>query len=659
MDKNDWIKSGIFLAAIIVTAFLFPRSQYFNFDYSKASPWEHEDLIAPYDFAMIKSEVELDEERANIRKSFIPNYQRSNESKDQYLAKLNWNYALNPIAYSILANSFDAGIYDSEELTKYKQDKIRVYQGGKEEIIRKSNVSTTSTVINALSDFVAQDTLELINKNLKPNISLNLEANQKELAEALEAINQEKGFIKKGEMIARKGDIVSDELALKVEALQKSFNTERTSGIASWLVFLGYILLTFLIYASLLFFIKTHYPKIYQDNIKIAFILIWPILFAFLVSLVESNSQLSTYIIPFCIVPIIVSNFYSNRLALFIHIVVVLIASFLSRLGYEFTFLQILAGIVTVLMVSETRQWNQFFKAIGVILSVYFIGYLGLELIKEASISEVGYDVFGWLLMNGIFLLLAYPFIPIIERIFGFTSSITLAELSDLNNKILKDLSINAPGTFQHSLQVANLAEAAVKEIGGDSLLTKVAGLYHDIGKTSKAEYFIENQDNIESPHNKLTNIESASIIINHVAEGIKIAKKEKLPQIIIDFIETHHGTTRVEYFYRKQKEAQNSGHVDQDLFTYPGPKPVTKEQTVMMIADSIEAAGKSLKSPTGQDIDKLVDKIIDHKIDSDQLSQSELTFDDLEKCAKVFKKLLRSIYHVRIEYPEEQVSKP
>lgn len=441
--------------------------------------------------------------------------------------------------------------------------------------------------------------------------------------------------------------ILDDYLGARMQA-SSHFSSRRI------MYFIGYFLLTSLIIGALILYSLKYFPDSFQKLSGILFLLIWPVLFSFLVFLVNKNAALSPYLIPFCLVPIIVFNFYGGRLALFVHIVVVLIASFLSGLGYEFTFLQILAGIVTVLIISETRYWNKFFTSILIILATYFIGYLGLAMINSGSLERPEYMVFGWLAMNSLLLLLAYPFIPLVEKVFGFTSSISLAELSDMNQPLIKELSLKAPGTLQHSLQVANLGEAAAEKIGANSLLVKTAALYHDIGKLQNPEYFIENSKG-ENHHATLSNFESAKTIINHVKDGVTMAKKARLPKLIIDIIQTHHGTTRVEYFYRQQKTQEPDREFDESIFRYPGPKPTTKEQTILMIADSVEAASKSLKSPVGQDIDKLIDGIVEYKIKEGQLSDSELTFQELDICKDVFKALLRSIYHVRIEYPEEK----
>lgn len=461
-----------------------------------------------------------------------------------------------------------------------------------------------------------------------------------------------------GDLIIYKGQYVTDPIEQTLDQYFSQLNIRRSilKSSKGIFYFLGYFILTALILGALIFYALKFFPKDFNSVSGILFLVFWPVIFS-IISFYVSHSDvgLSPYLIPFCLIPIVVLNFYDGKMALIIHIVVVLLSSFISQEGYEFTFLQILAGIVTVLIVKETRYWNKFFISIFIIFGTYTLSHLGLALINSGTIVSDEYNDFLWIAINALLLLLAYPFIPIIEKIFGFTSNISLAELSDMNKPLLKELSIKAPGTLQHSIQVANLCESAAEKIGANSLLVKTAALYHDVGKMANPFYFIENSKG-ENLHDSINNFESAKIIIDHVSAGVQMAKKAKLPQIIIDFITTHHGTTRVEYFYRNQQKINPSLEFDESLFRYPGPNPKSKEQTILMLADSIEAASKSLKSPTGKDIDDLVDKIVDYKIDEDQLNESMLTFKELEDCVKVFKSLLRSIYHVRIEYPEEKI---
>lgn len=458
--------------------------------------------------------------------------------------------------------------------------------------------------------------------------------------------------IAKGTLLIRNGQIIDKSAFTLLRAHDAQVNSNRLVP-SNWINFAGYLLLTCLAIGALILFCRLEYPEVYESVYSLTFLLMWPVLFALLVYFIEDTSNLSSYMIPFCIVPIVVKNFFTDRLALFHHIVIILIVSFLSKLGYEFTFLQILAGIVTVLVVSETRYWNKFFSTILIIFGVYIFGYLGLSAIKANSFADIPVSNFGWLALASFLALLAYPFTPLLEKIFGFTSSITLAELTDMNNPLIKRMSIEAQGTLQHSLQVSNLSEAAADKIGANSLLIKAAALYHDIGKLSNPAAFIENQSP-NNPHDNWNNFESTKAIINHVVEGEALAKKAKLPKVIIEFIKSHHGNTRVEYFYRNQLKLEPDREFDESLFRYPGPLPKTKEEAILMIADSLEAASKSLKTPTGKDIDDLVENIIAYKIDNGQLVESSITFKELEQCKEVFKKLLKSINHVRIEYPDE-----
>jgi putative nucleotidyltransferase with HDIG domain len=375
---------------------------------------------------------------------------------------------------------------------------------------------------------------------------------------------------------------------------------------------------------------------------------------------------LDLYLVPFCIIPIIIINFFNPQLALVTHLITILLVSMLLSLDYHFILTQILVGMVAVVTKLKTRYLSNFFLSLLYIGLAYCIAFFSLEIVHAGTIfpvvtengtmveEGVRWYMLRWILFNIFLTLLSYPLIPLLEKIFGLTSDITLVELSDLDKPLLKMLSIKAPGTLQHSLQVANLSEAAAKAIDANALLVKVAALYHDIGKMHQPHYYIENQ-NDTNPHDKLNHLESAQIIIQHVTEGVKLAKKHRLPSVLIDFIWTHHGTTRVEFFYRMHQKEHPDEEIDATLFTYPGPKPTTKEQAIMMIADSLEAASKSLKSPTEEDINNLVENIIKGKIAGGQLKHTNLSFKELEKIKVVFKKLLKSMNHVRIVYPDEK----
>jgi len=661
---KEGVKIFIVLSVIVLISLMFPKSLKENNNVSEGDIWEQKDLYAPLNFEVEKPIDVLEEEKKAVRKTVLPVYVFEANAEVQVISEL--LIYLSPKILEVKNNEsyfqeqvskyFNKGIIDQSPDSKF----IELERLGK-----RSRVLSNSLIeLDKLDSYILDELSKLgvqtsrlnsldFKKILKPNYIFNKSSYENKLQQALANLPNVESIVKEGELIIEKGSIVDEATFRKIQGLNAKLKDQSSSSYQRYLTFFGYLILTCLIIGALIFYLRLYFPSIDDKLNSLLFILIWPLIFAFLVYMVESSASLSSYLIPFCIVPIIVKNFYKGRLALFIHVVVILIASIISTLDYEFTFLQLLAGIITVLVVTETRYWNKFFIAILIIFLTYVLGYTGLWLVKSANIADLDISMYLNFGLNAILLMLAYPFIPLIEKIFGFTSSISLVELADMNRPLLKELSLKAPGTLQHSLQVANLAEAAAEKIGANSLLVKTAALYHDIGKMNNPSYFIENAKAGENKHDELNdNLESAKIIIKHVTEGYEMAKKASLPKVVADFITTHHGTTRVEYFYKKAS-ADGQSEVSEEAFTYPGPKPTTKEQTIMMLADSIEAASKSLKSPTGQDIDKLVESIVNHKITHNQLSESSLSFDELEKCKSVFKSLLRSIYHVRVEYPE------
>lgn len=653
---NQAVRSLIILSSIVLISLVFPKFLYQDLQVGEA--WGKADVIAKKDinYSLDQSEV------SSQLKSYIQDIGDVYSYEDINAGRLAKNISnlveadtstSNSIK-TILVNCYNTGLFQNTNT----KNNISIVKEGIVSTFDALDLCTREDLFNQVRDELADQSYvlnaskrrqvrEILMSNVKQNNSLKDDL----IVQKEDALNKTGVSIAKGNVIVKNGEKLTQSKYDLIKQNTSKFSLDNKGiNIRS---FLGYFLLTGLIISVLLFYVRKYFNHIYISNKKLIFILMWPVIFSYLVYAIENHSSLSTYVIPFCIVPIVVKNFFEDRLALIIHVVVILIASILSRLGYEFTFLQILAGMVTVLIVSETRYWDKFFLAIGFIILSYVVGFFGLQLATWSGTNGFEWANLGWMVANGLLLLLAYPFIPLLENIFGFTSSIKLAELSDMNKPLLRDLSLKAPGTLQHSLQVANLSEAAAKKIGADSLLVKTAALYHDIGKMTKPEYFIENAKG-ENVHQALdNNFESTRIIVGHITDGVELAKKNRLPQVIIDFIKSHHGTTRVEYFYRNQLKQHPDKEFDETIFRYKGPLPKSKEETILMIADSIEAASKSLKNPTGQDIDQLIDKIVAYKIDEHQLENSKLSFSELGECVDVFKTMLRSINHVRVEYPD------
>lgn len=677
----------LILGIIGFISLLFPNSVRFEYEFEKGQSWRYETLTAPFDFAINKPEQQVESELKQAMDDYHPYYERLPELAntalqnfqidfDERLQNLSENGQFRdlrrrPSRYKRFGNDFlekhySVGIIEPLESHQSAEKPFLI------NLIDEADLSTVpinrfyelSKVQQALNDTLSKSSLEdtdfllpLLLQNITPNIVYQDSISRSIQTDIAQGISPTQGMVRKGELLVTRGDNINDEVYQKLLSLEKQYENNMMTNRSRLLIFIGYFLLTSLIIGVFVLYLINFASDIFNSTLKLIFVFMWLALYSYLVTAVESTELLNAYLIPFCIVPIVIKTFYQERLALFTHIIIVLIASFLSSQGYEFTFLQILAGIVVLLTDVDTRDWTRFFTSIFFLFLTYSIGYFSLSLIQEGRFSEIDFSNYSWLLINVVLTLLAYPLIPLLERFFGFTSSISLMELSDMNRPLLRKLALDAPGTLQHSLQVANLSEAAAQEIGADALLVKVAALYHDIGKTKNPEYFIENQAS-QNPHNNISYLDSAKIIIDHVTTGVEMAKKSRLPKLLIQFIKTHHGTTRTEYFYRNYLKDHPDESIDEQLFRYPGPKPISKEETILMLADSIEAACKSLKEPTEENLNELIDKIITGKIQHGQLEESTMTFQELVRVKSIFQKVMKSVHHIRIEYPEEEQQK-
>lgn len=681
-----YVQVLLLLATVLFVSFLFPNQGKFRYQYSVGKVWKYEDLYAPYDFSIRKTNFEIDESISRVQRDFIPYFYRDTSVLERSLAFIQsqlTSLALNSVdsleqsielkidkiqelSESNLRKIYDKGVI-TYSLEYLKKDSLPVINLQDKGIIalRRSNSfyslqEARSEMVDILNPYNEDDDIiqmrNVFEQSIDANILYDEALSKRFLEQEMGNISYAIGKVSKGEIIIRKGNIINKEVNQILVSLEERFMSDIDGKNSYWQIYIGHLLFSLLIISLFYFYLRFKYPSILSSINKLLFFLVWFWLFAYLVFSVESNESLSVYMLPFCIVPIVIKNFFNETLAFITLILLVLLTSFISSPGLDFAFIMILGGLVAILIETETRYWARYFYSISLVVISLFLGYLCISLIKEGSISSVNWGNYNWLIVNGILTLLSYPLIPLLERIFGFTSSITLAELSDLNKPLLKKLSIKAPGTFQHSIQVANLAEAAANKIGANSLLVKVGALYHDVGKMNHPGFFIENSLDQTQMHDKLSCEASAQIIIGHVNEGVQIARTYGLPPIIIDFIKTHHGTTKVEYFYQKHLKECEEGEETPHVFTYPGPRPRSKEQSILMLADSIEAASKSMKFESEQAVDDFVDRIIYRKLKAYQLEHSELSFEELETCRRVFKKMLKSIYHSRIVYPASSV---
>ncbi len=654
----------ISLSIVAISSFL-PHELRFKFDYERGQAWQYDDLNAPFDFAISKSRDTLQEER-NALLSRVQNYFR-----EDTLIPLRVKTAFaqtvtqrNPkevaIANAIIDKIYAHGIIEvPRQLNIRGNETISIIKGRllKENAVnnfyqRNSVAAITELELQRNNLGGDQQLLNSILEFLRPNISYDATITDKMKKSVLESLSLTRGMIEQGSFIIGKGKIITSRDYEILESLHKAYLEQQPLQRVGFHVYIGYLLLVSVAIGVLLTFIWLLRKDILLDARKITLLFLMIVSISFLYTFILKHHTINLLIVPLCILPLVTRAFFDTRTALFTHVLTMLILGTVAPNGLEFVFMQTIAGMVAIFSIVNMRSRSQLFIAMAYIFLAYVISYTGLSIINEGNFNDVNYINCGWLLGSAFFTLLTYPLIYFIERTFGVTSDFSLIELTDFNNELLRELSTKAAGTFQHSLQVANLAESAIYKIGGNSLLVRVGALYHDIGKLDMPMYFIENQSTQINPHDELSFDESASIIISHVIRGIEKAKKFGLPDSVIDFIRTHHGTMMVQYFYQSFLKNYPDKIPNEDDFRYPGPKPFSKETAVLMMADSVEAAARSLTVHDSTSIDKLVEQIIRNQVENGQFENCDITYHDITVIKRMFKKMLNAIYHVRMQYP-------
>ncbi len=664
----------LFIATTFLIVYLFPKSGKFKYGFEKGKPWQSENLYAPFDFAIKKTNEELQIEQKAISDNASLYFDLDtivlNTIRLDYRKQFNDVIFPDTLTDMDLENIYDKGLQILNNLyVAGILDKEYNYAGDKQIIVledrKQTKVTNYSSFVshNGIRSFLEkeiealnlssykQQYLSLFFEIVKPNISLNQSITDNSLQEELDKISSVRGRIDRGTLIISKGTVVRGDNLKILKSLESEYESQVWSeSNYNWIIS-AYTLLVALALLMLLLFLRKYRDEVFKNNTKVTFIFFNILLMVFLTTLVVNYNSSYIYIVPICILPLVLKAFFDARLGLFTHVITVLLLGFVVSNNYEYMFLQIIAGIVTILTVSELYKRANLFISVGQITLIYIVAYFAFFVIHEGSIDNMEWETFVLFILCGLATLFVQPLIYAYEKIFGLVSDVSLLELTDTNTKLLKELSNKAPGTFHHSLNVANLAEASANEIGANSMLVRVGALYHDIGKMKNPTYFTENQSTIINPHDELSSKESATTIINHVIDGIEMAKKYNLPDRVVDFIRTHHGTSLVYYFYNQEKNLE-SGAKDED-FKYPGPKPFSKETAILMMCDSVEAASKSLKEPTSTKIDAFVENIINKQIESDQFLNANITFKEIQSIKKVLKHKLANIYHLRIEYPE------
>lgn len=668
----------LFLLTVSVIVYLFPKGGQFKYDFNQGKPWQYDNLYAPFDFAIRKSGTEIEKEKEAIRNNAKLYFDVDTDIPSQVVNDYRTKIAL-------LQNSDSLGSGEFETLQLLGVSIIRkVYDIGFLDRVGERSIPTTTILVSLKKDNLVEDVLfqklltsskvlsviesnlgskpynyaqninyTLLTEVIVPNISFDSELTKKVIDRELESVSITKGKVENGELIILKGDIVEGKKLAVLNSLKiESESQVWTESNYLWIVS-GYTVLVSLAMLMLLLFLSQYRRSIFENNNKVTFIFFNVAFMILIQTLVVKYNSDYLYVVPLSILPIILKTFFDARLGLFTHVLTVLLLGFIVPNSFEFIYLHIIAGIVTILTVKDLYKRATLFISIGQITLIYMLTYFAFSVIKEGNASQMNWEYFALFAANGLLSFLSLFFIYIYEKIFGLVSDVTLLELSNTNTRLLRELNEKAPGTFQHSMQVANLAEAAANEIGANSMLVRTGALYHDIGKMVNPQYFTENQSTGVNPHNDLTPEDSAQIIIDHVSKGIELAKQNRLPDRIIDFIRTHHGTTLVYYFYAKEKELSDDDTIDMSKFQYKGPIPFSKETAILMMCDAAEAASKSLKEPTAQSVDDLINRIVDKQKNDQQFLNSNITFKEIEKIKKVIKSKLMNIYHLRVEYPE------
>jgi len=676
MKELHWrdilIRTVLIIATVTIVVWSMPHDSRSYFHVEEGKPWKYADFTAPFDFPIYKSESVIRAERDSALSQYEPYYKYSKEVEQRMVRKFNNDYADGipdlPINYmNIISNRlrslYQQGIIDQKDYDELLSDSatmIRIVNDKQASSVSVMELYSPKTAYEQLfQDEILVPVRSILqkcnlNEYISPNLIYDRERSEASKNDLLAGIALASGVVQKGQKIIDRGDIVTDKTYRIIESFKRENELRNEDVKQNHLTLFGQIIyvtilvLSFTIYLSL--YRKDYFEKPRSTAMLYAFIII----FAVLTALFMRNTFIHVYLLPYAMVPIFIRVFMDSRTAFMTHITMILICAVMLQHPFEFIVMETVAGIVAISSLRELSQRSQLFKtAIFVTVTCLTIN-MAFDWINNDGLTQIDYSYYNYLIANGILLLFAYPLLYLIEKTFGFISDITLIELSNTNNEVLRKMSEVAPGTFNHSIQVANLAGEIANKIGAKSQLVRTGALYHDIGKLSNPIYFTENQSGI-NPHEMLTDIESAQIIISHVTEGLKMADKYHLPNVIREFISTHHGQGKAKYFYVHYHNEHPDEPVDDLLFTYPGPNPFTREQACLMMADTVEAASRSLPDYTEQSIRGLVERLIDGQVADGYFRECPITFRDIQYAKTVLIEKLKTIYHTRVNYPTEK----
>jgi len=659
-------KSGLFLCIIGIIVQLFPTQNKFKYQFEVGKPWSYELITASFDFPIYKSEQQINKERAEILKDFTPFFQLDTTASDVQIKKLfsDWKKKSGklPVSPNYIKKKFNAiystGIISVEDYNKLLEDNRKniscILPSRVTHYVSIENVYTPKTAYEEIIRD-APERLKSYNLNLFLTENLKYDSATTELSKSdlLKNLSLTSGMVQSGERIIDKGEIVTPEIFLELHSLKIEYEKRKESIQQSAIVIVGEIIMISGLISLFFLYVFLFRPRLFDKFSDLLFISLLIIMIVALTAFTMQYTSLSYYMVPFGMLPIIIRVFYDSRTALFAHIITMLIISFMVDNSFQFVILQVIIGMVAVSSLKDMTQRSQLAQTALYIFLSYSAMYLAFQLISEGVVDHIDWQPIIYFSISSVILLFAYVLIYFFEKIFGLISSITLVELTNVNSDLMMKFAEVAPGTFQHTLQVSNLATEAAKKISANSLLVRTGALYHDIGKMQHPEFFTENQMGGKNPLNDMDYEEAARIVINHVTDGVEIAKKSHLPEQIINFIVTHHGLGKAMYFYNSFINANPGVQPNDAAFTYPGPLPNNKETAILMMADAVEARSRSLQVYTEESINEMVESMINSQIADGQFREAPITFRDVETVKSVFKEKIKNIYHTRVVYPE------
>ncbi len=668
----------VFAAGIGLIFLVFPGESRFKYEFQKGSPWRHETLIAPFNFAILKTELEIATENDSILKTYIPYFNLDTVAGSTKVREFTIALAslttTNPEIRStgltknlpiILKSLYQTGILP-QSISSYKEleqkSGIMQVKGNKALEIPINQLHSIKSAYQEMNDTIRKLTgkyyPEIIQKiNLSDFITDNLnydeKLNQQEKKQLHDKLSSTKGMVQAGERIIFQGDLVGSEKYMILESLKQAYETKRGDNIEYFLVISGRLIVISSFIVLMFLYLLFYRRELFDHKRKLTFIILMIVLMIFLAGFATKVKSLNIYMVPMAILPILIRIFFDSRTAIFALMITNLLIGYFAPNSYEYIILQMIAGIIAVFSLNKLHKRSHLVISAFAVFIAYSVIYIAMAMVQEGSLETINWKTIEWFGISSFFIFITYPLIYIFERIFGFVSDVTLIELSNTNQPLLRKLAEEAPGTFQHSIQVANLAEAVIYRIGGNPFLVYAGALYHDIGKTKKSEYFIENQAVGMNPHDSIDHLKSAEIIIDHVNFGVELARKHKLPEVLISFITSHHGTSQTNYFYRMYQNENPQIDIDTKRFSYPGPLPQNKEMAVVMLTDGIEAAARSLSEKSDGKLKEMIENMVEQKIRTNQLINSDLTFRDISILKSTLLEKLVNIYHARIEYPK------